>query len=403
MQATHPGPTGKLSIFQFSLRPSYDEKGAVCYLVSEARDVTQETLFQEVLGESELRFRLAFESAGLGMALVALDGKWMQVNSALCQILGYSESELLGTAAQEITHPGDLEADLSQVRHLLEGTSTSYQMEKRYYHKNGAIIWTFTTISLVRSLAGEAQYFISQIQDDSVRKRAQEELKESLAEKEVMLQEIHHRVKNNLQVIVSLIQLQSYQLSDPDLVDAMRDCQSRIHSMSLVHDRLYKSGSFARLDFGEHLRDLTLLVASAQTAGGSHVQLEFQLQAVEISMEIAIPLGLIANELVSNAFKHAFRGRPQGHLRVALTCLAQDELCLEVSDDGPGLPQDFQLSNTASTLGLRLITTLTRQIRGQLSVGRSPTLGGGQFCVKLRLAQPLGQVQPLSPGAHPSE
>ena len=136
-------------------------------------------LTERALRESQERFRSAFGSAAVGMALVALDGRWLQVNRSLCEIVGYSEEELLTATFQAITHPDDLEADLGYVRQMLDGEIQTYQMEKRYFHKHGQVIWILSSVSLVRDAQDNPLYFISQIQDITARKQADEALRAS--------------------------------------------------------------------------------------------------------------------------------------------------------------------------------------------------------------------------------
>src|SRR5207253_1112924 len=140
-------------------------------------DITDRKRAEEALRESQERFRSAFGSAAIGMALVAPDGRWLQVNRSLCEIVGYSEEELLATTFQAITHPDDLEADLGYVRQMLDGEIQTYQMEKRYFHKHGQVIWILSSVSLVRDAQDNPLYFISQIQDITARKQADEALR----------------------------------------------------------------------------------------------------------------------------------------------------------------------------------------------------------------------------------
>jgi PAS domain S-box-containing protein len=143
---------------------------------------TELQLTQEALRESEERFRGAFDNAAIGMALVAPDGRWLQVNRSVCEITGYSEEELLARTFQDITHPDDLRADLAFVHQMLAGEIRTYQMEKRYFHRDGHVVWILLTVSLVHDAHGTPLYFISQIQDISQRKQAEEE-RESLIRK----------------------------------------------------------------------------------------------------------------------------------------------------------------------------------------------------------------------------
>src|SRR5215204_2146498 len=153
-----------------------DGEGEPLYFVSQIQDVTERKKFESALRESEQRFRGSFESAATGMALVGTDGRFLRVNRSLCEILGYPERELLGKTFQDITHPEDLDADLDQVRRMLDGEIRTYQMEKRYFHKEGQVVWALLSVSMVHDEEGEPLYFVSQIQDISERKVLEERL-----------------------------------------------------------------------------------------------------------------------------------------------------------------------------------------------------------------------------------
>jgi PAS domain S-box-containing protein len=158
--------------------PLRDRAGFITGLVGMSRDITERKQMDETLRQSEQRFRSAFDDAPIGMALVSLEGRWLKVNRALCDIVGYSEASLLANTFQDITHPDDLDADLELVRQMLAGEILSYQMEKRYIHKLGHSVWVMLSVSLVRTPTGEPLYFIGQIQDISERKRLENEIKD---------------------------------------------------------------------------------------------------------------------------------------------------------------------------------------------------------------------------------
>jgi diguanylate cyclase (GGDEF)-like protein/PAS domain S-box-containing protein len=164
-----------------------DAEGEPLYFVSQIQDASERKRFESALRESEQRFRGSFERAATGMALVGTDGRFLRVNRSLCEILGYPERELLGKTFQEITHPEDLDADLDQVRRMLDGEIRTYQMEKRYFHKEGHVVWALLSVSLVHDEEDEPLYFISQIQDVSERKRFEEALERLSQQQEMVL------------------------------------------------------------------------------------------------------------------------------------------------------------------------------------------------------------------------
>jgi two-component sensor histidine kinase len=190
-------------------------------------------------------------------------------------------------------------------------------------------------------------------------------------ESETLLKEIHHRVKNNMQVISSLLSIQSSQLKDAAQRDVFLECRERIRAMSLIHDRLYSTGQYAAIDFGDYLREMIALITSSNRPAGAEVRVDLQAEPVQVEVEKAVPLSLIASELVLNSLKHAFHGRPEGTLTVRLT--RENGTCrLFVGDDGPGMqPRDPDRGG----VGLQLIDGLTKQIKARREVSPGPGVG----------------------------
>ncbi|MFC2112772.1 sensor histidine kinase, partial [Bacteroidota bacterium] len=203
-----------------------------------------------------------------------------------------------------------------------------------------------------------------------------EQLQESLGEKEVLLKEIHHRVKNNLQIISSLLNLQSRDVSDEAVQDAVKEGQSRVKSMALIHQMLYQSEQISCIRFGEYLEQLTSSLASMYR-GQRDIQCKVSADGIELDIDTAIPLGLIINELVSNSYKYAFAGRASGKITIELV-KSNGSYTLEVSDNGIGMPEDASQGNTNS-LGIKLVNILTSQLGGILEQG---TAEGTSFIIK---------------------
>lgn len=212
----------------------------------------------------------------------------------------------------------------------------------------------------------------------SARRAAQGELEASLREKEVLLREIHHRVKNNLQVISSLLSLQSTYLKDPQLLELFEDSRNRIRSMALVHETLYASADLSSIDMASYVRDLVSLLA--RSCAAEHVRLRLKVEPIRLGVDTAIPCGLLLNELVSNAFKHAFPDRRGGEVDIGLARSAEDRFLLTVRDTGVGVPLHVSLSNP-DTLGLRLVSALVGQLQGEIRFDRADG-GGAAFTVQ---------------------
>jgi two-component sensor histidine kinase len=220
-----------------------------------------------------------------------------------------------------------------------------------------------------------AAYF----RDISEDKRVESQLKSIIREKEVLLKEIHHRVKNNLQVISSLLSLQSAHAVDPKTVELFRESQNRVKSMALVHERLYRSENMIEVDFGEYVR--TVVVQLARSYGKGHITCSVEADDVRLAVDAAIPCGLMVNELVSNALKYAFPDRDAGEIHVSLRNLPDAHMELVVKDNGIGFPEEVNF-RSHTTMGMMLVTSLTDQLGGMVDLERD---NGTRFTVKFPL------------------
>jgi two-component sensor histidine kinase len=242
---------------------------------------------------------------------------------------------------------------------------------------------------MVRNDAGEPVAVVGVAREITERRRSEARMQASLREKEVLLKEVHHRVKNNLQVITSLLNLQADRIPDEHVQDVLRENQARIKSMALVHEELYQSEDLAWVNFTDYLRRLTYGLLQSYAKSGKAIDLRFDMEDLRLGIDAAIPCGLIVNELLTNALHHAFSGRPGG--RVTIRFFTEGEkYALGVIDDGIGLPESIDV-RTTDTLGLHLVSTLTEQLRGSLSVTRN---NGTSFMLMFEEHRP----KPVQPG-----
>ncbi len=219
------------------------------------------------------------------------------------------------------------------------------------------------------------------IWDVTQRLKAELELKQSLKEKELLLKEIHHRVKNNLQVIMSLLYLQSKRISDPGTAEVFRLNRNRIRSMALVHERLYKSNNFAKINFNEYVKAILHELVKSYSLQ-SKIEYHIRMDTLDLEIDRAITLGLLLNEIVSNSLKHAFRNRERGNIWINFEIDAEkNEIKLSIHDDGVGLPDDIKLDG-ADSLGFSLIHTLVDQIQGKAKIKRND---GTEFLITFPL------------------
>lgn len=216
---------------------------------------------------------------------------------------------------------------------------------------------------------------ISGIGHDITQKKLNElELTNSLNEKEILLKEVHHRVKNNMQVISSILNLQSSYVSDQHVLNALRESQNRIRAMASIHERLYRTKNLSDIKFSSYIKDLAESLVNTYELSNTSVELFFSLDEVFLSLNTAIPCGLILNELISNSLKYAFEGRKEGIIEIRLI-REKEKISLSLRDNGVGIPEEVSVENT-DTLGLQLVSTLVEQIEGELKVER---LNGTMF------------------------
>lgn len=354
--------------------------------------------------------QIVFERAAVGMSLVdARTGRFLDVNPALCAMLGYSAAELMSLSYEEVTHPDDVRQYAAEFRQFLLNKVDNCAVEKRVICKDGQILHTRLTISLLHTADGNPDYFVSVIEDITAQKHADQQLRDSLHEKDVLLQEINHRVKNNLQVIASLLDLQSRRVADGSARSALEMTRDRIASMLLVHEQLHRSPDLRQVDFATYAQILAENLIYTYALNPEGIELDLDVSAV-LQLNQAVACGLILNELVTNAIKHGLRPHATGYLQISLKPIlvdaqtaAGDEslavtsletrstvtspstsqssssalLCLAVANDGTPLPEDFN-RDRSSSMGLRLVTLLAQELKGTVQVERSPRT---RFCV----------------------
>jgi PAS domain S-box-containing protein len=473
-----------------------NDRGEVIGAMGVSRDISELKRNEEKLRQSEERYRAIYNQAFTGIALVSFEGVFLQVNQKLCEMMGYSENELLGRNFLEITHPEDKKAGIKEREKLMLGKKENYQVEKRYLHKSGKIIYTNLLVSLVRdtenkpqytvavyeditqrkeaeakiikqaaqlqsiiessshqiltidtefrltsfnrrqaewikahygidpfvglpmtseimlldeshnniwierlneALKGKSQHFeipfrmndgmdfwrevymnpifdinknvveISVISHDITEKKAAEEnLKQSLKEKEILLKEVHHRVKNNLQVISSILNLQSTYVKDKNNLNMLRESQDRIKSMAFIHESLYQTKDFSNVNFSEYVLNLSNNLMHSYDLSGRSVKIDRQVDPIQLNLDQSIPCGLIINELVSNALKYAFPVKKNGIITLKVKEKG-GKITIIVADNGVGMPPDMDFRNTES-LGLQLVVTLVEQLGGEITL-----------------------------------
>jgi PAS domain S-box-containing protein len=339
---------------------------------------THERRIERALEKSEARFRQVVESAPNAMVMIRATGQIEMVNAQAEKVFGYPRDELLGQPVEMLVPMRFRELD-PQLRASFFGDPRSSRWgagrDLFGLRRDGSEFALEIGLNTIET--EEGPMVLSAIVDISDRKLKEDRVKAALKEKEVLLGEIHHRVKNNLQIIDSLLSLQFSKVKDKTALALVKESQARIRSMALIHQTLYESRDFALVDFKRFLDSLVHNLVASYSIDSGRVTLQIRAQAVALPIKAAIPCGLIVNELISNALKHAFPDDRSGRIDVDLTT-EPSGVMLTVCDDGVGIDDTLDLVN-ATTLGLQLVTLLADQLGATMDVHRSaPT----RFCLR---------------------
>ncbi|MBX3749281.1 MAG: transporter substrate-binding domain-containing protein [Opitutaceae bacterium] len=329
------------------------------------------------LHESEEKYRVLVENAH-ELIFVVQDGTVQFVNSAACRLTGLEEAALLGRSIFDFLPEAYRAAARARYEEILGGGLREAREDYPVTFVPGRSLWLEVTSVRIEWRGRPATLNLAA--DATARHAAEMELRDSLREKEALLREIHHRVKNNLQVITSLLRLEAGRSAQPATKAALQDMQGRIRSMALLHETLYRSADFARVDMADYLRQLSTQLHRAQNTRPGAVRLQLDLEPVMLEAEQAIPCGLMVNELLTNSLKHAFPDGRSGEIRIALHARPDGRVQLEVGDNGTGLPADLDERRQRS-LGLQLVSDLVRQLQGTLEAGAAGP--GARFVITL--------------------
>jgi PAS domain S-box-containing protein len=343
--------------------------GEVLGAVEITREITSQKRTEEALRESEERYRALFDRSLLCVYVHDLSGRFLDANEAALNMLGYARKELQSLTFASILDQLQFPRAFRLLDEIIRTGSQKEPAEFRLRRKDGAHVWVETEASLILR-DGKSLAIQGIARDIGDRKKAEEELKASLHEKEALLREIHHRVKNNLQVISSLLDMKTMRASDQKMRDLCRDAQAKIQTMSLIHSHIYQSGRFSRIAMYDYLRDLLSYLSQVYSEKRQRLTPIIEQTDIHLPISQAVPLAIVLNEAISNAFKHAFKGGRKGSLVISLKRAAPAVIRLSVKDDGIGLPPELDFYRT-ETLGLKLIRNLVRdQLRGSIRVVR---------------------------------
>lgn len=342
----------------------YDLDRNLISIYSLVEDITDKRVAEQKLKESIESYKVLFNSIQDAMYILDKEGRFLEVNQGAERMYGYSRKKFIGNTPDFLAASGkvDMNSTYRQMEDALNGDVQQFEWWGK--KKNGEIFPKELQLN-------PGKYFgkpvvIAIARDITERKKAEQKIKESLKEKEILLAEIHHRVKNNLAVITGLLELQVQNTDNDEAKTVLRDSQLRINSMALIHEKLYQSDNLSLIQFGKYIGELIDVIADSHITKEKPIEIEIESDPVEFTITQAIPCGLLMNEIVTNALKHAFEGRKAGTISISLK-KKNEIIDLVIFDDGVGLPDNFEELKVKS-LGMTLIYTLASQLNAEMKI-----------------------------------
>lgn len=363
-----------------TISPLLNSEHNIIGLSSIVRDITERKRAEKALQESEDRYRRLVELSPDIITILSDTGIIFYLSPSIERSFGYRSEELIGKNISELIHPDDLPGFFEVFIRKIQDPNTTSSIEFRARHKDG-------TWRILESIGKKLPHglvvtgMVLNSRDITERKRDEEQIRSSLHEKEVLLREIHHRVKNNMQVLSSLLRLQSDFCKDKNVIEMFNESRNRIISMSLIHEKLYLSKDFTKIDLKGYINEMVNGLFQSYCLNKSKIALKIYVEDVPLGIESAIPCGLIINELVTNSLKHAFPGDRNGEIKIILRMAEENMIELVVSDNGIGIPKSLNMQKIES-LGLHLVTMLAEnQLMGKMNMNLN---NGTEFQIKFR-------------------
>ncbi len=338
------------------------------HLLVIVKNITELKEAEDRLKESEERFRTAFEfNPDIVTISKVDDGTLLIVNDAFVKIVGTSREEAIGRSTRDVGLWSSSSEDREKFIAILQKEGFINDLEILLKMKDGTDFHGLLN-SIIVTMQGEPR-LLTFIKDITLRKQMEEQIKKSLEEKELLLKEVHHRVKNNLQAVAGLLNLQSELVKDEEVSTFFKENEARIHAMALIHEKLYQVGDLSRINIKDYIETLTDRLVRFYSLSPGRVKIIVKAAKVSLNLDTIIPVGLILNELVSNALKYAFPDNMEGEVRVSLSKRKDGSLSLKVSDNGIGLPDEVDIGRSGS-LGMMLVKGFVDGLSGTVKLDR---------------------------------
>ncbi|MCD6192685.1 MAG: PAS domain S-box protein [Candidatus Aminicenantes bacterium] len=318
---------------------------------------------EKSLKKSEERYKSIFEGSRDAIFIADENARFVEVNQAACELTGYSREELLNMRIPDLHGEADLHAYKKYFHQIMKGESIL--SEAKILRKDGTKV--NTEFSNKRIFIDGIPYMHTVARDVSEWKKDKEKIKASLKEKEIMLHEIHHRVKNNMQIIISLMRIQGRKAKHKETRNYLQTLQDRVHSMSLIHDHFYQEREFDKINIVSYIKRLIDHLFFVYNTKQNQIKINLDLEKIYLDLNKAVPFGMLINEIISNVLKHAFPRRKKGEITLRLYRDDNRKIRLLVNDNGVGIPEEVDVENP-STIGLQLIKDLTQQLGGEIQI-----------------------------------
>ena len=328
------------------------------------REIAAHIRTRQRLNANQKYIRLLIDSSLDMIFACDHNGKITEFNQAAQNIFGYSSAEVLNKHISVLYADKELSDKIGD--YIFE--DGNFAGEVMHVKKNGTTFSAYISAALLKNEKGDLLGTMSISRDITRIKETEEQLKKSVHEKEILLKEIHHRVKNNLQVISSILKLQSSYVKDPKIIELLKECRNRISSMAFIHATLYMTKDFTNINFSEYIGNLAGNLQQSYTSREKKILLKLDIPRLYLHIDDAIPCGLIINELLSNSFKYAFEKKKRGVIGIVVK-VKKENIILAISDDGVGMPKSVDYKNTES-LGLQLVISLVEQLGGTIKLER---------------------------------